>query len=115
MCSKCPWPMEQTSYTNFKRYLQSKKETVDCYPYEKFCQICINTWLKNGKLCLEHGHEFNLQESTEDCCLVFFDGYKSCYHEQKQYLVRGQNLETLDGKIIAQGFANCPFGKKKIN
>ncbi len=112
MCSKCPWPMEEDQHNNFCLYIESKKE-FNCYPFEKFCETCTTTWLKNGQLCLDHGHEFQSIKSNSKPCLVFFSGHKSCYHGKKEFLIRGDCVETYNGRTICQGFSASPFGKNQ--
>ena len=105
--------MDPEQHMNFWWYLKSKKDLIDCHPYESFCQTCTNTWLKLGQECLAHGHEFHeLKETNFETCLVFFDGHKSCYHGFKKFLVRGDTLETFYGRTICKGFRASPFGQE---
>jgi len=68
--------------------------------------------LKPGHLYLAHGHEFHELKDVEwETCLVFFDGYKSCYHGFRKFLIYGDRLETFSGRTICKGFSASPFGQ----
>jgi len=106
-----PWPLSPADHMQFSHYLATKK--VTCYPYERFCEKCQNTWLKQGNECLRNGHEFSKLNVTKDwvSCIVFYDGYRSCYHGSKKYLVSGRNLKDKHGQKICDNFGDSPFGR----
>ncbi len=109
-CASCPWLMNIIEFETFCLYLKSKEEAI-CYPFEKFCKHCTNTWLKNGILCLEHGHKFKSKDVTMKTCLVFLDGHKSCYHGSKKFRIRGDCLENYNGRVLSKGFLSSGFGQ----
>lgn len=112
-----PWPLSLLDEMQFLHYLEAKK--VHCYPFEAFCEDCQNTWIRAGKACLYHGHEFQ-KTNPQNCklkewksCIVFYDGYRSCYHGSEQFWIRGESLIDKDENIVCTSFAQSPFGKKK--
>ena len=94
----------------FLHYLEAKVKP-NCYPYEHFCTHCKNTWLKNGQEWMKSGEITKPDVSDWKSCIVFFDGYISCYHGTMQHWVRGNTLEDEDGNVICQGFKNSPYGR----